>query len=89
MEDRKKSGYGNLGDDTKGLQKIANEASGEKYRAEVLKEFAAEMDGHEMKRLPSSGSPLNHLQLPKKEEIREKEPTPLDWDDRLEKWIRE
>lgn len=88
MEDRKKSGYGNLGDDTKGLQKIANEASEGKYRAEVLKEFAAEMDGHELKRIPSS-SPLNNLQLPKKEEIKEKEPTPLDWDERLEKWIRE
>lgn len=81
--------YGNLGDDKKGLQKLANDRR-DTYRSEVLKEFAAEMDNHEAKRLPSGGSPLNNLRsLPKEEIKKEKEPTPLDWDERMEKWLRD
>lgn len=80
-----KKGYGNLGDDQHGLQKIANDAA----RGEVLKEFASEMDNHDAKRTPSSGSPLNRLSVPPKEEIKEEKFTPLDWDERLNKWIKE
>lgn len=80
--------YGNLGDDKKGLQKLANDRH-DVYRAEVLKDFAAEMDQHESKRLPAGDSPLNSLKVPEKKEIKEKAPTPLDWDERMEKWLRD
>jgi len=80
-----KEGYGNLGDDQHGLQKIANEAA----RGEVLKEFASEMDNHDSKRLPASGSPLNNLRVLPKVDIKEEKLEPLDWDERLNKWIKE
>lgn len=78
-------GYGNLGDDQHGLQKIANAAA----RGEVLKEFASEMDNHDAKRTPAGSSPLNRLSVPAREEIKEETFTPLDWDERLNKWIKE
>lgn len=78
--------YGNLGDKTKGLQKMADEAA---HRQAVLKEFASEMDSHEAKKLPTNRSPLNRLSVPPKEEIKEERLTPLDFDERLEKFLRD
>ncbi len=81
-----KKGYGNLGDDQHGLQKVANDAA----RGEVLKEFASEMDSHDVKRLSTGGSsPLNRLSVPHKEDIKEEKLTPLDWDERLNKFLRD
>jgi len=80
-----KKGYGNLGDDQHGLQKIANDAA----RGQVLKEFASEMDHYDAKRTPSGGSPLNRLSVPPKQDIKEEKLEPLDWDERLNKWIKE
>ncbi len=61
-------GYGNLGSDIQGLQKVANDTA---HRQAVLKEFASEMDSHDAKRLPSGSSPLNRLSVPPKEDIKE------------------
>lgn len=78
-------GYGNLGDDQHGLQKIANDAA----RGEVLKEFASEMDKHDAGRAPAGGSPLNRLYVPPKEDIKEEHLLPLDFDERLQKFLRD
>ena len=80
-----KKGYGNLGDDNHGLQKVANDAA----RGEVLKEFASEMDSHDAKRSPAGSSPLNRLSVPPKEEIKEEHLLPLDFDERLQKFLRD
>ncbi len=78
-------GYGNLGDDQHGLQKVANDAA----RGQVLKEFAAEMDGHDTKRLPAGGSPMNRLPMPAKQEPKDESPLPIDFDERLQKFLRD
>ncbi len=78
-------GYGNLGDDQHGLQKVANDAA----RGEVLKEFASEMDSHDAKRSPAGRSPLNSLYVPLKEDIKEEHLLPLDFDERLQKFLRD
>lgn len=80
-----KKGYGNLGDDQHGLQKVANDVA----RGEVLKEFASEMDNHDAKRTPAGGSPLNRLSVPPKEDIKEEHLLPLDFDERLQKFLRD
>ena len=80
-----KEGYGNLGDDQHGLQKVANDVA----RGEVLKEFASEMDNHDAKRTPAGSSPLNRLSVPPKEDIKEEHLLPLDFDERLEKYLRD
>lgn len=87
-KEQAKKGYGNLGDDNHGLQKVANDVGG--HRAAILKEFAAEMDGHDVKRLPTGGSsPLNRLSVPPKEDIKEEHLVPLDFDERLQKFLRD
>lgn len=83
-EDAKK-GYGNLGNEQSGFQKLVND----KARGEVLREFSGEMEGHDAKRLPAGKTPLNHLYVPPKEEIQEEEATPLDFDERLKKFLRD
>lgn len=80
-----KEGYGNLGDEKHGLQKVANDIA----RGEVLKEFVSEMDNHDAKRTPTGGSPLNRLSVPPKEDIKEEHLLPLDFDERLEKYLRD
>ncbi len=79
-------GYGNLGNSEHGLQKVAND----KAKADVLKEFSAEMDTHDMKRMPTGGSPLNSLRpapMPKEEKY--ESILPLDFDERLNKIWRD
>jgi len=84
-KEQAKEGYGNLGSDTQGLQKMMND----KARGEVLKEFASEIDAHDVKRLPKTDSPLNNLSVPKKEAIQEEHLVPIDFDERLNKFLRE
>lgn len=76
--------YGNLGDDEHGLQKMANDAA----RSSVLKEFAAEMDLHDSRRISSTQSPLNNLRVAPKQDAPE-HLLPLDFDERLEKYMRD
>lgn len=83
--EQSKEGYGNLGSDTQGLQKLANDAA----KGAVLKEFASEIDAHDVKRLPKTNSPLNHLSMPPKQEIKEEHLVPLDFDERMEKYLRD
>lgn len=79
-------GYGNLGDDNHGLQKVANDAT----RADVLKEFSAEMDTHDAKRLPASKSPIHNLRTsPNIENVQEEEHAPLDFDERMRRFLRD
>lgn len=83
-KEQTKEGYGNLGSDEQGLQKLAND----KARGEVLKEFASEMDNHDTKRMPTK-SPLHNLPIIVKETPKEESLLPLDFDERLQKYLRD
>lgn len=80
-----KAGYGNLGSDEGGLQKVANDMA----KKAVLKDFAAELDNHDLKRLPTTGSPLRSLPMDAKAPVQEEKAVPLDFDERMQKYLRD
>lgn len=77
--------YGTLGDEKQGFQKLAND----KARAEVLKEFSSEMESYDSKRLPPGRKKVDEVYVAPKQDIKEEEPTPLDFDERLRKFLRD